>query len=108
MIKAKAEELATLIKESEQFETLKSAESRLKLDPAAQDLVQEFQELQQKAMEAQYSGQQPSSEEMEKLQSLQEQMKLNLTIKNMAEAQEEFEKLMKEVNETISQSLSKA
>ncbi|WP_350342704.1 YlbF family regulator [Proteinivorax tanatarense] len=107
MIKEKAQELADLIKESEQFEALKSAESRLKLDPTAQDLVQNFQELQQKVMEAQYSGQQPDSADMEKLQNMQNEMKLNLTIKNMAEAQENFEGLMKEVNETVSQELSK-
>lgn len=107
MIKEKAMELANLIKDSEEFKAVKSAEARLKLDPNAQDLINEFQGLQQKVMEKQYQGQQPDTNDIQQLQNLQSQIQLNLTIKSLVEAQEGFEKLMTTVNETIGQELSK-
>lgn len=107
MIKAKAIELAALVKESEEFKAVKSAEARLKLDPNAQDLINEFQGIQQKVMEKQYQGQQPEAEDVQQLQNLQGQLQLNLTVKALVEAQEGFEKLMTEVNETIGEELSK-
>ena len=107
LIKAKAIELAALVKESEEFKAVKSAEARLKLDPNAQDLINEFQGIQQKVMEKQYQGQQPEAEDVQQLQNLQGQLQLNLTVKALVEAQEGFEKLMTEVNETIGEELSK-
>lgn len=107
MIKEKAMELANLIKDSEEFKAVKSAEARLKLDPNAQDLINEFQGLQQKVMEKQYQGQQPDTNDIQQLQNLQSQLQLNLTVKSLVEAQEGFEKLMTTVNETIGQELSK-
>ena len=107
MIKEKALELANLIKDSEEFKAIKSAEARLKLDPNAQDLINEFQGIQQRAMEKQYQGEQPEASDIQKLQSLQSQLQLNLTVKALVEAQENFEKLMTDVNETIGQELAK-
>ncbi|QNO13783.1 YlbF family regulator [Alkalicella caledoniensis] len=107
MIKEKALELANLIKDSEEFKAVKSAEARLKLDPNAQDLINEFQGIQQRVMEKQYQGQQPEAEDIQQLQGLQGQLQLNLTVKALVEAQETFEKMMTEVNETIGQELSK-
>ncbi|SET09496.1 YlbF family regulator [Anaerobranca gottschalkii] len=107
MIKEKVMELAKLIKESEEFKAIKSAEARLKLDPQAQDLIKEFQILQHNILEKQYQGQQPDAEDIKKIQLLESQIGLNLTLKAVMEAQQNFEKLMTDVNETIAEELSK-
>jgi cell fate (sporulation/competence/biofilm development) regulator YlbF (YheA/YmcA/DUF963 family) len=107
LIKEKAIELAKLIKESDEFKAVKSSEARLKLDPQAQDLIKEFQVLQYNILEKQYQGQQPDAEDIKKIQLLESQVGLNLTIKAVMEAQQNFEKLMTDVNETIAEELSK-
>lgn len=107
LIKEKAIELASLINSSQEFQAVKSAEARLKLDPNAQDLITEFQGLQQRVMEKQYQGQQPDSSDIQQLQNLQSQLQLNLTVKSLVDAQEGFEKLMTTVNKTIGEELSK-
>jgi len=97
----KAKELAAAIKETDQFETLKRAESRLNLDPKAQDLVQQFQTKQQEIQQAQQQGQQPEQAEVESIQNLQTQMQNNETIKNLMEAQQNFDEVLQQVNQTV-------
>lgn len=104
-VKDKAAELAEAIKETEEFQDLQSAENRISLDPQAQDLVEELQEKQNKLQEAQAQGQQPSSDVIQDLQQLQNQMKLNTTLQNLFKAQESFNELMQSVNQVITDNL---
>ncbi len=105
-ISEKANELAEEIKQTQEYENLKSAEAKLKLDPAAQDLISEFQEKQEKMQNAQQTGEQVDQNVIETLQNLQGQMQENETIKNLMDAQQQFDEVMKQVNETVTQALS--
>ncbi len=105
-ISEKANELAEVIKQTQEYEDLKSAEAKLKLDPAAQDLISEFQEKQEKLQSAQQTGEQVDQDVVQSLQGLQGQMQGNETIKNLMEAQQQFDEIMKQVNETITQALT--
>jgi len=104
-IKDKAEELAEAIKETEEYQELKSAESRLQLDPKAQDLVNEFQNKQQQIIQTRQSGKQVEQKTVQSLQKLQQKMEQNLTVKNLMNAQKSFEEVMKDVNETVTEAL---
>ncbi len=104
-VKDKAAELAGAIKETEEFQNLQSAENRISLDPKAQDLVEEMQEKQNQLQQAQAQGQQPSSDVIQDLQQLQNQMKLNTTLQNLFKAQESFNELMQSVNQVITENL---
>jgi len=104
-IKEKATELATAIKESEEFKGLQSARARVKLDPNAFDLLQKLQESQEKIMGLQQQGQSITPDIIEELRALESQMQLNLTLKHMVEAQQKFEDLMGEVNQILAENL---
>lgn len=104
-IQDKTRELATLIRESEEYQNLQSAQSRVKLDPNAQDLLTKLQEAQGKLIQMQQSGQAVDEQTVTEMRNLESQMQLNLTLKNLVEAQQAFEKLMGQVNETLSEAL---
>lgn len=104
-IAEKTQELAEVIKETEEYKTLKSAQSRLQLDPQALDLVQQFQSHQQQALQARQTGQQVNPETVSALQGLQGKMEENSTIKNLIDAQNSFETVMNNVNKTLSAEL---
>lgn len=104
-IKEKAKALAEAIKESEDFKGLQSARARVQLDPNAQDLLQKLQASQDKIIGMQQQGQSITPDVVEDLKSLENQMQLNLTLKNLVEAQQKFENLMGEVNQTLAENL---
>lgn len=105
-IKEKAKTLAEAIKESEEFKGLQSARARVKLDPNAFDLLQKLQLSQDKIISLQQQGRQITQDILEELRSLESQMQLNLTLRNMVEAQQKFEDLMEEVNQTLAENLN--
>lgn len=105
-IKEKAKTLAEAIKESEEFKGLQSARARVKLDPNAFDLLQKLQLSQDKIISLQQQGRQITQDILEELRSLESQMQLNLTLRSMVEAQQKFEDLMEEVNQTLAENLN--
>lgn len=105
-INQKANELAEEIKQTQEYETLMSAKAKLQLDPTAQELVNEFQEKQEKLQTAQQSGEQVDQEIVQSLQTLQGQMQENETIKNLMDAQQKFDEVMQQVNDAVTQALS--
>lgn len=105
-IQEKAKELAAAIKESEQFKGLQSARARVKLDTNAYDLLQKLQQSQEKVIGLQQEGKPITQEIVEELRDLESQMQLNLTLKHMVEAQQKFEELMEEVNQTLAENLN--
>ncbi|MGI6366403.1 MAG: YlbF family regulator [Bacillota bacterium] len=105
MIKEKARELAAAIKETEEFKGLQSARARVKLDPTAFDLLTKLQQTQARIIGLQQQGQPITQEIVEELRTLEEQMQLNLTLRNMVEAQQKFEDMMDEVNQVLAENL---
>jgi cell fate (sporulation/competence/biofilm development) regulator YlbF (YheA/YmcA/DUF963 family) len=105
LIKEKARELAAAIKETEEFKGLQSARARVKLDPTAFDLLTKLQQTQARIIGLQQQGQPITQEIVEELRTLEEQMQLNLTLRNMVEAQQKFDDMMDEVNQVLAENL---
>jgi len=105
LIKGKAKELAAAIKDSEEFKGLQSARARVKLDPNASDLLEKLQLTQEKIIGLQQQGKSITQEIIDELRNLEGQMQLNLTLRNMVEAQQKFEDLMGEVNQVLAENL---
>gem|GEM_PF-3837529 len=72
--KEKAKELVEAIKETEQYQDLKLAETRVKLDPGALKLLERFDEAQRKILEAQQRGRSPGRELYESVRQVKQQM----------------------------------
>lgn len=105
MVKEKAKELAGAIKETDEFKGLQSARARVKLDPNASDLLAKLQLTQEKIIGLQEQSQPITQEIVEKLRTLEGQMQLILTLRNMVEAQQKFEELMASVNQVLAENL---
>ena len=93
------------MKETEEYQGLNSAQTRVKLDPVAQDLLNELQGAQQKLQQAQAQGQQITPDQVTEFQSLEQQAQSNLTLQNLIKAQQAFGEVMNRVNETLGQEL---
>lgn len=104
-ITEKTQELAQVIRQTEEYKNLKGAQSRLQLDPMALDLVQQFQDHQKEAIQARESGQQVNPNTITALQGLQGKMEQNQTISHLVQAQNQFESIMEKVNQTLSTEL---
>lgn len=104
-LEEKAKELAQLLKETEEYKNLTSAQTRLKLDPIAEDLVKQMQEKQQQIYLLQMEGKEPTVELFQELRLLEAKIRSNLTLNNLIKAQEAFGRKMNEINETIGKEL---
>lgn len=104
-LEEKVKDLASSMKETEEFKNLSLAQTRIKLDPAAQDLLGELQSAQQEIQSSQLEGKQITADQIQHYQSLENQVKTNLTLSNLLKAQQAFGEVMNSVNETLSQEL---
>lgn len=104
-LEAKAKELAEVLKETEEYKELNSAQTRVKLDPEADDLLKRLQNAQQQLQNAQAEGQQIQPEQVQEYQDLESQIRTNLTLTNLLKAQQSFGEVMNRVQETISEEL---
>jgi len=105
---AKAKELADEIKESDEFKSLRSAETRAMLDPKAREIVDALRDKEREARMAQRSGRPLNQEEASTIQNLQTRAQQNESLKRLAAAQQEFDSVMEEVNRTIARTLYEA
>lgn len=104
-LEAKAKELADVMKETEEYQGLNSAQARVKLDPVAQDLLTQLQSAQQELQQAQAQGQQINPDQISEFQTLEQQAQNNLTLQNLIKAQQAFGEVMNTVNETLGEEL---
>jgi cell fate (sporulation/competence/biofilm development) regulator YlbF (YheA/YmcA/DUF963 family) len=104
-LEQKAIELAQLLKETDEFKALSSAQTRIRLDPIAEDLIKQLQLSQQEIYMLQMEGKEPTMEQIQQIQLLEAKVKSNLTITNFVKAQEAFSRKMSELNETITREL---
>lgn len=106
MIFEQARQLGQAIKNSEAARKLERSQSRLTLDPAAQQILQELQQLQRRIQLAEFQGIAPSMEDQTAAQNLDLRLKSNDTLKQLFEAQEEFQLFMAKVNEAIAEGMA--
>ncbi len=104
-LETKAKELAEVLKETEEYKELSSAQTRVKLDPEAEDLLKKLQNAQQQLQNAQAEGQQVQPEQVQEYQDLEGQIRTNLTLTNLLKAQQSFGEVMNRVQEAIGEEL---
>ena len=102
----KARELGREIRETEEYKELERLGEKLKEDSEAQQLIQNVQEAQKNIEFAQQAGVQPSEDQTQEFNNLREQMQSNITVRSFMKAQEEFNNIMKEVNDSISKGMT--
>lgn len=102
----KAKTLGEAIANSKELEELKNSEARMSVDPAASDIIKEFQAKQQELQQLQMQGQQMTDDHKKSVELIEGKMKSNESISSYMEAQQNFEKLLQEVNQIISASIS--
>jgi len=98
----KAKELGNQIRETQEYQELERCSESLKEDSEAQQIIQNVQEAQNSIEFSQKAGVEPSEDQNNQFNQLREQMMANLTVRNYMKAQEEFNNMMKQVNEAIS------
>jgi cell fate (sporulation/competence/biofilm development) regulator YlbF (YheA/YmcA/DUF963 family) len=99
-IKKKAKKLAEAIASSDEFLAMKKAESKIDNDEHASEMVEEIENLQKKI-----DLDRTNEELKQEMASLQRKAWDNQKIKNFFQKQHEYSKMMKKVNDTISEAL---
>ncbi len=105
-IEGKAKDLGQEISKTPEYQELERTGENLKTDSAAQQLIQDVQEVQRQIEFSQKSGVQPDQEQIARFNELREQMHANLSVRNFVKAQEEFNNVMKSVNDAISEGIT--
>lgn len=96
--------LAKELKATEEFSNLRQAQARIKLDPAAQDIMAEIEQTQVNIQEMLTDGL-PVDEELQKLYQLQHKAVANQTLAQYFTAQETFSEVMKMADQIINEEL---
>jgi cell fate (sporulation/competence/biofilm development) regulator YlbF (YheA/YmcA/DUF963 family) len=102
----KAKILGEAILASEELIKLRDAEAIMNNDFEARKIIQEFQQAQQEFHQWQMDGNDLTEEHRAKADALEEKMIDNDKIRSYMEAQKEFENLLQQINNIISQSIS--
>ncbi len=102
----KARELGQEIKETQEFKEIQRTGQNIKDNPDAQQLIQDIQTIQQQLELAENAGVQPDQEHLEELDNIRLKMENNILIKDYMKAQEDYSRLMQEVNNTISEEVN--
>ncbi len=100
-IRTKALELAKAIVESEEYRNFIEKEEILKNDEVAQNMLVEFQDLQQQFISYQLSGE-VNEDVLNKLTELQRALNERESVKNFMEAYNKLLDLLEEVGEILS------
>lgn len=101
----KALELGKRIADSAEFNEVQEKEAAMLKDPAASELLQSFQQLQQQYQQKQMQGEQLAPEEIKAFEEKEATMMENPFIKEFQEAQEKFQNVLNTVNQTINQAM---
>jgi len=104
-IMEKAKELGQEIVDSTEYKNLKSAEDNMQNDEEASSLLSDFQAKQKQLEMMQANGKNINQQQQQEIQAIQSKMQNNPEIKKFMEVQDNFNKLMKTVNQTISDQL---
>lgn len=97
----KAKELGQEIKESPEFKAVIKASQNIQDDAEAQKIIQDVQAFQQQIELAEQEGMPLDQEQIGEYNDLKSQMESNILITAYFEAQENYGRLMQEVNQTI-------
>lgn len=101
-----AHALARALGESAEFKELKDAQSALKADHSARNMLIDFRTEQLELQKQQLSGIEVSSEQEEKLEKLFEVINMNTTIKRFLQAEYRVAVILRDVHKIIGDATS--
>ncbi|WP_027363716.1 YlbF family regulator [Desulfotruncus alcoholivorax] len=102
----KAYELGLEISNSKELAEMKNAEMAMMQDDDAQQIIKEFNEKQKLYLDIQRKGEQLSESQKEDVEGLEKKMLDNPLIYNFFAAQQNFEKVLEEINNIIAKAIS--
>ena len=102
-----AHQLATAIKESEEYKHFKAAEEQLKTKPDLEKMIKDFQEKSMEIQLKQMTGEQPDAEDMQKLQQLYGIVAMDPIAASYMESDMRFSIMMKDVYEILGEAMGK-
>jgi cell fate (sporulation/competence/biofilm development) regulator YlbF (YheA/YmcA/DUF963 family) len=107
MLEEKGKELGRIIGQSPEYQALKRSSEALNDDKAAVALLQEMEKLRGEAQRLIQSGESPTPEMEQQLDSMLEKIQSQAAYQRAVAAQENFDKLMLRVNQWIMDGMKK-
>ena len=101
MLNERAVELGRLIGQSDEYKAVRRANDALGADQNAVALLQQMERLRHQAADMMDRGEQPTPEMEQELEQLLGQVQVNPLYQRMIVAQENFDKIMMQVNQWI-------
>ena len=98
-------ELGRRISECQEFKEVQEKENAMLQDSAAQELLKEFQQMQQVNQQKQMQGQQITPEDIKAFEAMELRMMENPLIREFSESQNKFQNLLNTVNQTINKAM---
>ena len=99
-----AHALAKALKESAELVSFQEAQSQVKNDPSAKDMLVDFRAQQLALQRQQFSGLEIAPEQEEKLEKLYQVISMNLAIKRFMEAEYRAGVLLQDIQKIIAES----
>lgn len=100
-IMEKAQELGEAIIKTTEYNDLKAKENVMITDEDAKSLLNEFEALNKRLQMAQANGKKITTKQEKELNSIKVKMQANNKIKSFMEAQQNFNKVIQTVNQTV-------
>jgi cell fate (sporulation/competence/biofilm development) regulator YlbF (YheA/YmcA/DUF963 family) len=107
MLNERAAELGRMIGQTTEYQAVKRASDGLNADKEAVALLEKMERLRQDAQRAIARGEQPTAEMEQQLDALLGQIQTNATYQRVMVANENFDKVMVQVNEWILEGIKK-
>ena len=107
MLDDRARELGRLIGQSDQYKAVRRANDALGADKDAVTLLQRMEQLRVQASDLMERGEQPTAEMETELDGLLQRVQVNPLYQRMMVAQENFDKIMVQVNQSILEGIKK-
>ena len=107
MLEERAVELGRLIGQSDQYKAVRRANDALGADQDAVALLNRMEQLRVQASQMMERGEQPTAEMERELDELLQKVQVNPLYQRMMVAQENFDKIMVQVNQSILEGIKK-
>jgi cell fate (sporulation/competence/biofilm development) regulator YlbF (YheA/YmcA/DUF963 family) len=107
MLQDKAMELGRLIGQSDEYKAVMRANAALSEDTDAVALLKEMEQLRRQAQEMLARGEDPTPEMEQQLDGMLSKIQVNPSYQRVAVAQENLDKIMRLVNDWISEGITK-
>lgn len=104
-VKSRAEALADALAESDEYQAYQDARAELDQHEAAKIMLRDFQSKQASLQQKVMAGQQPTEEEMQKLQQAYQVVAFNPYVRKVIEAEAAFSEMLTEVQKMLAEAV---